>query len=81
GIQKAPVDDGTTLITPSFESARALVEAGANWIALDATVRGQRFGALERIATIKKELRVPVFADIATVEEGVRAAGAGADFV
>ncbi len=81
GIQKRMMPDGSILITPEFEDARALAEAGAAAIALDCTSRGQRHGALERLRRIRTELGVPVCADIATVEEAVAAARAGADFV
>src|ERR1700735_231945 len=69
GIQKGVLEDGKVLITPSLEAARALVEAGADMVAVDATLRGQRHGALERIRRIKQDLGVPVFGDIATVDE------------
>ena len=81
GIQKELHADGKVLITPSFEAAQALVEAGANMVALDCTKRGQQYGALERLQRIKTELRVPVLADIATLEEAQEAERAGADFV
>jgi predicted NBD/HSP70 family sugar kinase/putative N-acetylmannosamine-6-phosphate epimerase len=81
GIWKARGEDGQTLITPSFETACELVEAGADMIALDCTRRGQRYGALERVRRIRAELGVPVLADIATVEEAQAAAAAGVDFV
>jgi len=81
GIQKVVVEDGKVLITPSLEAARALVEAGADMVAVDATLRGQRHGALERIRRIKQDLGVPVFGDISTVDEALAAARAGADFV
>lgn len=81
GIQKRMHADGRILITPAFEDAQALVEAGATAVALDCTARGRATGALDRIRRIKAELRVPVLADIATCEEAVAAAEAGADFV
>jgi N-acetylmannosamine-6-phosphate 2-epimerase / N-acetylmannosamine kinase len=81
GIQKRMQADGRVLITPSFEDAQALVAAGAAIIALDCTERGCRTGALERLRRIRTELEVPVMADIATIEEGVAAAEAGADIV
>src|SRR5699024_6500447 len=56
-------------------------DAGADIIALDSAKRGQEKGALERIRRIRSELNVPVMADIATLEEAVAAASAGADFV
>jgi putative N-acetylmannosamine-6-phosphate epimerase len=81
GISKLIQDDGKILITPTLESARELVDAGAAMIALDVTCRGQRYGALERLARIRRELDVPVMADIATTDEALAAADAGADFV
>ncbi len=81
GIWKTLQDDGEILITPSFEAARQLVEAGADLVALDCTARGVRFGALERLRRIREELGIPVLADIATLHEAVQAAAAGADAV
>jgi glucokinase-like ROK family protein len=81
GIQKSIHEDGRTLITASFESARALVEAGADMVALDCTVRGRQCGAFDRIRRIREELGVPVLADIATQDEAAAAADAGADIV
>jgi glucokinase-like ROK family protein len=81
GISKVVHEDGRVLITPSFESARQIVEAGADLIALDCTARGQRYGALNRLDRIKRELRVPVLADVATVEEAIAAVAAGADLI
>ncbi len=81
GIFKVKHGDGEILITPSFEAAQQLVQAGANLIALDCTCRGQRYGALDRLRRIKDELEVPALADISTVEEAVRAVEAGADAV
>lgn len=81
GIHKAPHRDGKPLITPSFELAQALVEAGADMVALDCTIRGQRSGALGLIRAIRNRLGVPVLADVAEVEEAKAVVHAGADFV
>ena len=81
GIWKQMQLDGEILITPSLEEARELVEAGARLIALDCTARGQKYGALDRLRQIRSELGVPVFADIATIEDAVQATEAGADAV
>ncbi|HTS69799.1 MAG TPA: putative N-acetylmannosamine-6-phosphate 2-epimerase [Terriglobia bacterium] len=81
GIWKAQQDDGEILITPSFEAAQQVVEAGACMVAMDCTLRGQKYGAFERLRRVREELGVPVLADIATVEEAVQAAQAGADAV
>ena len=81
GIEKAREADGEILITPSFEAARRLVAAGADIVALDCTLRGRRYGALERLRQIRAELGVPVMADVATLEEARAAEAAGADLV
>lgn len=81
GIFKVQQDDGSVLITPSFEAAKLVIESGANLVAIDCTRRGQRFGALETLRRIKTELGIPVLADIATLEEAAEAAEAGADAV
>ncbi len=81
GIEKTVHHDGLPLITPSFESARGLVEAGADMVALDCSERGQHAGALRRIREIHAKLRVPVLADVATAAQAISAVDAGADFV
>ncbi len=64
-----------------MEDATALVQAGAIAVAVDCTRRGQRYGALERLARIKRKFQVEVLADIATEDEAVYAEAAGADFI
>jgi len=81
GIHKVRHHDGIVLITPTFESAKALVEAGANMVALDCTSRGRESGALDRISEIRRRLNVPVLADVAEIAEATAAVQAGADFV
>jgi putative N-acetylmannosamine-6-phosphate epimerase len=77
------VDDGFPVyITPDFDSAAAVAKAGADWIAIDGTGRPRRGAALpELIGRIRRALERPVLADVATLEEGVRAAALGADAV
>lgn len=81
GLAKQIQDDGVILITPTFEAARDLVRAGAGMVAIDCTARGRRYGAIERIAHIREQLKVPILADIATLEEAVEAVNAGVDAV
>ena len=80
GIWKRPQSDGKVLITSTFEDAAALVEAGADAVALDCTRRGRESGAFERLRRIRAELGVPVLADIATLDEALQAEAAGADY-
>ncbi|MDD3925318.1 MAG: N-acetylmannosamine-6-phosphate 2-epimerase [bacterium] len=83
GINKMPASPAVPYITPDFIMAKEVYEAGANIIALDATLRERPGGktAADLIKHIKEELGVPVMADISTYEEGVSAAAAGADIV
>jgi glucokinase-like ROK family protein len=81
GIRKTLWQDGLIMITPSMEDARSLVDAGADMIALDCTRRGVESGALQRLAQVRDVLRVPVLADIATLDEARAAQDAGADAV
>lgn len=66
-------------ITPTFEDAASLAEAGADIIALDATQR-PRPGGIDLktlVSRIQNELHKPVWADVATLAEGLVAAEAG----
>jgi N-acylglucosamine-6-phosphate 2-epimerase len=69
-------------ITPGFADAAAIVAAGCDVVALDAT-QGSRDGEpiAALIPRIRRELGVAVMADIATLEEGLAAAAMGADYV
>ncbi len=82
GLRKRRREGYDVYITPGFADAAEMARAGADVVALDAT-RGRRDGepvdAL--IPRIKVELGVAVMADIATEEEGLAAAGWGADYV
>jgi glucokinase-like ROK family protein len=82
GIQKRYVD-GVLRITPDFASAAALAKAGTSIIALDCTNRTWKFGEPWRqlIQRIHQELKLPIMADVATLNEAIAAAEAGADFV
>ena len=82
GIYKIRDPEFEPYITPTFEAAREIAEAGADIIAVDATLRPhpKNLTAAELIAQIKT-LGLPVMADISTLEEGISAAEAGADIV
>lgn len=76
GIYKIVDDRSEVYITPTFESARKIAEAGADVIALDATRRARPNGeTLENLVErIHRELDKPLMADAATFEDGVYAA-------
>ena len=83
GINKRYDSTHRIVITPDFDSAAEVVAVGADIIALDATFQESdiRADVGETISRIKKELGVPVMADISTLEEAERAASYGADLI
>ena len=83
GIDKRKDSSGRTVITPDFEGAKKIIEAGASIIALDATFYPSDIAEdrKELIGRIHDELGVPVMADISTFEEAVAAAKMGVDAV
>ncbi len=82
GINKIGRSETEPYITPTVDAAGEILEAGADIIALDATLRPRSSGltAAELIGQVKA-LGLPVMADISTLEEGIAAAEAGADIV
>jgi N-acylglucosamine-6-phosphate 2-epimerase len=82
GITKHP-DRTRAFVTPVLEDARALVEAGADIVAVDATDRERPsdLTAVEYIRLLREELAVPIMADVSTEGEGKRAFEAGAELV
>ncbi|MBD1941361.1 N-acetylmannosamine-6-phosphate 2-epimerase [Coleofasciculus sp. FACHB-712] len=83
GLWKQQIPGYEVYITPQFEHAEAIAQAGADIIAIDATLR-DRPGA-ETVETlisrIHDELGKPVMADVDTIESAIAAAAAGADIV
>ena len=84
GIYKIVFDSSDVYITPTFEAAKQIVEAGADIIAIDATRRTRPNG--EKIETIAERIRTQtghsLMADVALLEEGFYAAETlGADVI
>ena len=83
GIYKIVTDRSAVYITPTFDAARQIADAGADIIALDATFRARPND--ERIENIVRqigtELKKPIAADVALLEEGLRAEEIGFDAV
>jgi N-acylglucosamine-6-phosphate 2-epimerase len=82
GIYKADLPGFEVRITPTLEHALQVADAGADMIALDATLRPHPEGSLaDLIEKIHRRTGLPLLADISTVEEGLAAAACGAEFV
>jgi N-acylglucosamine-6-phosphate 2-epimerase len=82
GIHKVG-DPRGVFITPTAEAAAEVVRAGADIVAVDGTARPRpdKRSLAEQIRFIHGELGVAVIADVDSVESGVAAREAGADFV
>lgn len=83
GIDKRKDSSGRTVITPDFEGAKRIADAGATIIAMDVTdypsdITEDRKTLIDRI---HNELGLMVMADISTASEAKKAADMGADAV
>ena len=76
GIYKIVLPPCEVYITPLYQSAVEVAEAGADIIAVDATARPRPNGEtlFELCEKIKTFLHLPVMADVSTFEEGIYAA-------
>ncbi|WP_223623513.1 N-acetylmannosamine-6-phosphate 2-epimerase [Microbacterium sp. EST19A] len=81
GLEKV-VTDGQQWITPTADLAKALVDAGADIVALDATLR-TRSGTpdVDALLPAVRDLGVPVMADIDGFDAGRHAGELGAELV
>lgn len=72
-------DDGV-YITPTVESVRAVIEAGAAVVCADATPRNRPDGSVfSDLVSTAHRYGIPIMADCATPEDAERAAKVGAD--
>ena len=55
-------------ITPTKEAAKAVADAGADMVAIDATERDRPVSVEELVRYIHDELELPVLADVSTLE-------------
>ena len=83
GINKFQDKEGTTIITPTFESAAEVARAGCDVIAMDCTFRKSeiREDPAEIIKKIHSELGLEVMADISNLDEALYAEKIGADYI
>ena len=67
-------------ITPTIKGVDDLIDAGADIIAFDGTLRERKSGLNDYIIRIHSSGRLAM-ADISTLDEGVKCAGLGADII
>lgn len=83
GLWKQQLPGYQVYITPQFHHAAAIAQAGADIIAIDATLRNRPEGETvsSLIARIHNELGKLVMADVDTIEAAIAAEAANADLV
>lgn len=80
GLRKRRTAGSEVYITPELEDARAVAAAGADVLAVDATLRARPGGqdAASFLGLLADEVPLPVLADIDSLEAGLAARAAGA---
>lgn len=83
GLWKQVISGYEVYITPRFSDAVAVAKAGADIIAIDATLRQRPDGETipHLISKIQQELGKLVMADVDSLESAIAAAESGADWV
>jgi N-acylglucosamine-6-phosphate 2-epimerase len=82
GIAKAKTADGSLFITPSAESARAVIAAGASLVALDGTPRPRPGGeSLREVVAAIHAAGGAALADVGTFDDARYAVDCGVDAV
>lgn len=81
GLEKV-VTDGAQWITPTVDRAKALIDAGADIVAFDATLRGRgTHPGVDVLLPAIRALGTPVMADIDSFAAGKHAGDLGAELV
>ena len=83
GLLKRDVPGSPVRITPDLDDARVVADAGADVVAVDATLRPRANGMStgDFLAALSAELEVPVLADVDSLEAAAAACAGGADAV
>jgi N-acylglucosamine-6-phosphate 2-epimerase len=83
GLLKRDLPGSPVRITPRLSDARVVADAGADVVAVDATLRPRANGLTtgDFLAALVAELEAPVLADVDSLEAAVIARAAGADAV
>ncbi|ULL13540.1 N-acetylmannosamine-6-phosphate 2-epimerase [Paenibacillus sp. H1-7] len=81
GLIKRDIPGSAVFITPTLDEVRAIVEAGAEIVALDVTDREDRLEQAASLIEYAHQAGAAVMADVSTFEEGLAAERLGADFI
>jgi N-acylglucosamine-6-phosphate 2-epimerase len=83
GLTKGTYPSGYVLITPRLKDVEELIKAGTDIIAIDATsrIRPNGIDGATFLREVKKRFDIPIIADISDLNEGIKAAESGADYI
>lgn len=81
GLWKQRIPGSEVYITPTFGHAYAIAQAGANLIAIDATLRDRPEPLETLIEKIHRQLNKLIVADVDCLEAAIAATDAGADLI
>lgn len=81
GLLKRDIPGSDIYITPELADVQAIVEAGADVVAMDMTNREDRADRVVPLIRYCHEAGIAVMADISTFEEGIWAESLGADLI
>lgn len=81
GLIKRDIPGSEVFITPTMDEVEAIIDAGADIVALDVTDREGRLEQVVPLIEYAHSKNVLVMADVSTFAEGVAAAERGVDYV
>ena len=81
GLIKRDMPGSSVFITPTLAEVEAIVQAGADVVALDVTDREDRLTEAKVLIELAHGYGVSVMADVSTFDEGLAAERIGADYV
>ncbi|WP_068775538.1 N-acetylmannosamine-6-phosphate 2-epimerase [Paenibacillus sp. FJAT-26967] len=81
GLIKRDIPGSDVFITPTLDEVKAIIEAGAEIVALDITDREDRLAQAALLIEYAHLAGAAVMADVSTFEEGIAAEKLGADFI
>ncbi|WP_394298002.1 N-acetylmannosamine-6-phosphate 2-epimerase [Gordoniibacillus kamchatkensis] len=81
GLIKRDIPGSDIFITPTLDEVKAIVEAGADIVALDVTDREGRLDQVRELIAYAHQAGAAVMADVSTFEEGAAAERLDADYI
>jgi N-acylglucosamine-6-phosphate 2-epimerase len=81
GLIKKNIPGSDIFITPTMKEVKAIIEAGADIVAMDVTNRENRYEHVKEMLNVIHQAGLLAMADVSVFEEGIAAERLGFDFV